>query len=248
MRRLFVFFIMLLPAVGMIACKKESAVLMQFSLNDYYPLQVGKCFFYRLDSIVYISFGTTRKVNSYIAKDSIVSMFKDNTGRNAYLVYRYLTDTLRQQAFNFSSSYCITPANNIIEVTDANNLHYIKLAAPVAAATTWKGNSYIDVTPNHLGYLTDWDYQYQQINMPFTVAKGTIDSTITVLQEDNDSPNEVLDPEQYQQYIHSLEVYAKGIGLIYKDFDYWTWQSVNSISPGFTDDSYGIKLSLIDYQ
>jgi hypothetical protein len=41
-----------------------------------------------------------------------------------------------------------------------------------------------------------------------------------------------------------VEVYAKGIGLIYKDFLYWNWQR-NPPPAKFEEASYGIKLTLL---
>ncbi len=228
-------------------CKKQSEILPLSSANSYYPLQTGKRFTYRLDSTLYVSFGTIVKINSYLAKDSIINTFQDNLGRTSYLVYRYLTDTLQQHPFTFNSNYYITPANNTIEVTDANNLRYIKLTEPVTETNTWQGNAFIDPSSEKTGFLSDWRYQYQNINMPFSVLDGNIDSTLTVLQVDVPSLIQPFDPNYYQSSLYSSEVYAKGIGLIYKDFNYWVWQPLNSISPGYTAESYGIRLNLIEH-
>ena len=238
---------LLLMIITVFGCEKESETLSVPSLTDYYPLQAGKSFIYRLDSTLYVSFGTAIKINSYLAKDSIISTFDDNLGRTSYLVYRYLSDTLQESPFIYSSSYYITPTDKTVEVTDADNLRYIKLTSPVSTTTSWNGNAYVDVSSNKTDYLNNWQYQYQNINAPFSVLAGTVDSTITVLQNDDSTLTQPFDPYVYQSRSYSSEVYAKGIGLVYKDLLYWVYQPLGGITPGYTAESFGIRLNLISH-
>jgi hypothetical protein len=108
------------------------------------------------------------------------------------------------------------------------------------------GNSYIDTKSagSPYQYLDGWNYTYQNAGQPFTVLNGVLNNTITVLQQDETSPPGDFDPNNYQQRNYSVEVYAQGIGLVYKEFLHWTWQPT---SGGYEPDSYGIKLNLIDY-
>ena len=251
MRHLLVFLIFLVFSTSIISCKKETADVKLPPLNDYYPLQVGNSYTYRLDSTIYIAFGTAISTVSYMAKDSIISTYNDNTERTAYLVYRYLTDTSIKAPFTYNSAYSIIPTGKNIEVTDANNLHFINLAQPITTNTTWLGNSYIDTKSitTDLAYMDNWNYAYQNINAPFTVLKGGIDSTITVLGIDETRPDDSpFDPQYFKQRDYAEEVYAKGVGLIYKEFTHWVWQPSDNINPGhYEDGSYGIKLNLVDY-
>lgn len=239
---------LLLTFLAVLSCRKESESLSPLPPAEYYPLRVGQSLVYRLDSTLYVSFGTRIKVNSYLAKDSIAGTAADNLGRTTYVVYRYLTDTLQKNPYTFSSSYTITPAGSTIEATDADNLRYIKLVQPINVFTSWSGNSYIDVSSDRAAYLSGWQYQYRNINQPFTVLAGTLDSTITVLQ---DSSINITDPfvdTVLQNVSYSSEVYAKGIGLIYKDLSYYMYQPVGTITPGYTAQSFGIRLNLISYR
>ena len=238
---------LLLTIIALSGCKKEPETLLVPSLSDYYPLQTGKSFTYRLDSTLYVSFGTAIKVNSYTAKDSIISTFDDNLGRTSYLVYRYLTDTLQINPFVYSSSYYITSTNKTVEVTDADNLRYIKLTAPVSTSALWNGNAYVDASSSQTAYLNNWQYKYQNIDEPFAVLAGAVDSTITVLQNNDSTLTEPFDPYVYQSRSYSSEVYAKGIGLVYKDLFYWVYQPLGGITPGYTAESFGIRLNLISH-
>jgi hypothetical protein len=251
MRHLLVFLLSLVFSICIISCKKELADVQLAPLTNYYSLQVGNSYTYRLDSTVYLAFGTSIATVSYMAKDSVVSTYNDNTGRTVFLVYRYLTDTLMKAPFAYSSAYSILPTRNTIEVTDANNIHFINLVQPITAGTTWLGNAYIDTKSltTDLAYMDSWNYTYQNINAPFTVLKGSIDSTITVLGIDETRPDDSpFDPQYFKQRDYAEEVYAKGVGLIYKEFTHWVWQPSDNINPGhYEDGSYGIKMNLVDY-
>ncbi len=229
-------------------CKKQTDTLPLSSAASYLPLQTGKRFIYRLDSTVYLSFGSASRVISYLAKDSIVSTFADNTGRTSYTVYRYTTDTLQQSPWQYKSAYYITPTAHSAEVVDDNNFRFIKLAEPITEGYTWKGNSYLDTRSDAsaVQYLYNWEYVYQNVGMPYQLLDATFENTITVLQQDNTFPEGDFDPQFYQQRNYSVEVYAKDIGLIYKDFLHWTWQT-DPPPAHYEDGSYGIRLSLIDH-
>ena len=70
---------------------------------------------------------------------------------------------------------------------------------------------------------------------------------VVFIKDDETSPEGPFDPDSYQQRNYSVEVYAKGIGLVYKEFLHWTWQATPPPAH-YENDSYGIKLSLIDYR
>ena len=202
-------------------------------------------FTYRLDSTVVATFGASLQKKSYLAKDSIESSFLDNQGRQSYRIFRYLTDTLANKPYQYTATYFATIDSNKIEYID-NNLRFITLVNPVSINTSWKGNSYINTTTNPDNFfLNNWQYQYQNIDEPFTVKKGVINNTITISQQ-NESSAANFDPNFYYNKTYSVEVYAKGIGLIYKDFLHYTYQ----VTPSkyYETGSYGIRLSLVDYK
>lgn len=230
----------------LVACKKMET-LSYPPLSDYYPLQVGKTFTYRLDSTIRLPFGVGLTVKYYLAKDSVESQFNDAQGRPSFRIYRYVTDTLKSQPWTYKVTNIVTfdHNNQWIEYVE-NNLRYILLRQPLSEGFNWNGNSYIDTRSANstVRYLEGWDYTYQDMHLPFTVRKGTFDSTITVLQADEMFPPGPFDPSApITQKNYSKEVYAKGVGLIYKEFLHWEWQSGH-----YMDDAYGVKLNLVDYK
>ncbi len=241
-------FVVVMLAGVLFSCKKQSETLPLSSLQSYYPLQPGKHFLYHLDSTLYVSFGSVAKVKSYLAKDSVAGTFTDNDGRLSYTVYRYVTDTLQQSPWQYKSTYYVTPTTTSIETVDDHNYRFLSLTEPVVEGHSWKGNAYLDTRSisSDIQYLNNWDYTYQSIDAPYTVLAGTLDSTVTVLQQDFESHPGGFDPTIFQQRDYSVEVYAKGVGLVYKDFLHWVWQT-DPPPAHYEDGSYGIRLNLIEH-
>jgi hypothetical protein len=232
--------------LAVIGCKKNGNITFP-PLIDYYPLQVGKTFTYRLDSILPANFGTTLQTKYYLAKDSVESKFFDATGRESYRIWRYTRDTLQTQPWTYKSTYVTTFDNNQkqVEYVD-NNLRFITLHEPIREGFSWNGNSYIETKTGPFIHMDGWSYTYENVGLPYTVRKGKFDTTISILHIDEVTPPGPFNPSFYQQTNYSVEVYAKGVGLIYKEFLHKTWQ----VTPNghYDDDSYGLKLNLVDYK
>lgn len=218
------------------------------SLNDYFPLEIGKSYLYRLDSTVTASFGSSLVVKSYQAKDTIESSFTDNQGRLSYRIFRFTRDTSGVQPWTFAATFVATPTYQWIEYVD-NNLRFLKLHSPVTDGYSWLAHSFIDTrsSGSTVGYLDNWEYEYQNTGLGYSVSNTSYDSTITVLQHDETNPEGPFNPAlEVQIRTYGVEVYAKGIGLIYKEFLYWNWQR-NPPPAKYEDGSYGVKLSLISH-
>lgn len=230
------------------ACAKQSETFDTATLASYFPLQVGKTFLYRLDLTVPASFGSSLLVKSYLAKDTVESTFFDGQGRLSYRIYRLLTDTLQKKPFSFAATYVATPTQNAVEYVD-NNMRFIKLHGPVVNGFRWKAHSFIDTKSINttVSYLDEWEYEYQDVSAAFKVFNRDYDSTATIFQQNETSPDEPFSPNlPYQQHNFAKEVYAKNVGLIYKEFLHYTWQS-NPPPSKYEDGSYGIRLRLISH-
>jgi hypothetical protein len=240
-------YLLLVPVIiCLFSCKKTTERLNIVSINDLYPIAVGKTYFYRLDSTVTASFGASLVTKSYLAKDSIESTFLDASGRKSFRIFRYLRDTLATQPWAFTATYYSTIDSNKIEYND-NNLRYITLVNPVSYNTSWKGNAYINtILPSPFYFLDNWDFHYSTIDGSFSCLKGTLQNTYTVTQQNTQTPS-IFDASIYNEKAYSIEIYAKGVGLIYKDFIHYIWQPTPQPAR-FQDDSWGIRLNLIDYK
>jgi hypothetical protein len=255
MKKLQIYFLILCFFI-VNSCRKTAAFPSD-QLSDYMQLQVGKYITYRLDSLVFINFGTQDSIASYLAKDIVDAAIVDNLGRPGWRVIRYISDTTGTSDWTPSEAYMVIPTRETLEVIE-NNLRYQKLKLPIENGFNWKGNSYIDTRTTYqnspgLGswdftYLDNWDYTYDSVGNPFTVLSGTVPKTITVHQA-NDStgtPSNIVDT-LISSRTFSEEVYGKGIGLIYKNFLYWQYQPPNIGTPVGSTTGYGIKLNMIDH-
>ncbi|HLK31170.1 MAG TPA: hypothetical protein VKT28_21500 [Puia sp.] len=236
-------------ALCIVGCKKTSTPYRTDNLTDYMLLQSGRSITYRLDSTTFTFYGQNTTITSYIVKDVIDTIVADNLGRPSWRVFRYITDTAYSQPWANLETYLITPTLQTIEV-DENNLRYIKLAMPLDNGFSWQGNSYINTTPQSpddidYSYLDGWNYTYDSIGSPYTVLAGTIDSTLIVRQQD-EALGDPTDLAHYSERNYSIEVYAKGIGLIYKDFLHETYQPPGTSPAGFKT-GYGIRLNMIGH-
>src|SRR3954471_9045211 len=180
---------LLLSFVVLSSCGKETETLMTGSINDYFPLQTGKTFLYRLDSTVPAAFGTSLTVKSYQALDTIESTFTDNQGRLSYRIFRMIRDTAGLKPWQFAATYFATPTDQWIEYVD-NNLRFIKLHQPVTDGYTWKAHSFIDTKSLNttVSYLDEWEYEYRNLRLPYRPFNATFDSAVTVFQQDETTP------------------------------------------------------------
>jgi hypothetical protein len=231
----------------MTSCKKENESITTESIGAYLPLEIGNSITYSLDSTTYIKFGSEKKVSSYTVKDIVDSMITDNLGRASYKIRRKIRNTLDSTRWEDLSSYLVTYHNKRLELIQ-DNQRYLKLIEPIKNNVEWSGNSYINTISNpELQYLDQWKYYYTDVGMPFTNSAINFPETISIIQR-NDVLGDTLNKDYYFEVNYSKEVYAKGIGLIYKDFLHEAWQPKNaSSSTGYYEsNSYGIKLTILD--
>lgn len=224
------------------SCAKNDTDPANMNMADYYPLKLGKFITYKLDSTVFTNLNTQRVVRTYIVQDIIDAIQKDNLGNDAYRIRRMIRSNTDTTKWMDNATFLVTPYEHRIEFQE-NNLRFIKLTNPVSLITTWKGNSKINVIDDFLRFYENWDYAYDKINEPFTVNNKIYPETLTVLQADKLDGNPA-DPKAFYQKTKSIEVYAKGVGLIYKEFLHEFWQPSTA---NFQTNSYGIKLTILNH-
>ncbi|MEO7309900.1 MAG: hypothetical protein ABIX01_05860 [Chitinophagaceae bacterium] len=240
-------FIVLILAAS---CKEKNIELTSPALDEYWKPTVGKYIVYRIDSTVSTNFGVSLTVHSYRVKDLVDAEVVDGLGRKAYRILRSITDTNGVDAYKPNASFYAVPVGTEwIELVD-NNLRFMKLRWPIRDGFEWKAHSFIDATSinSTVRYLADWNYAYQNIAQPYTVLTKKFDNTVTVMQKDETIPEGPFSPAAYKQRNYGVEVYAKGIGLIYKDFLHYIYQPPTPTRAGYyEDESFGIRLRVIEY-
>lgn len=230
----------------MTSCKKSSEDYNAAAISDYAPLEVGKYIIYRLDSTVFINFGTQQVVRQYEVKYEVDAEIQDALGRPAYRIIRSIRNEATEP-WQTDATFMAINTGNQFEWLE-NNLRFIKLSLPIRNGYHWKGNSYIDTySPwNGLRYMDNWDYTYDMVETQEIINNVPM-TTITVNQRD-----EIIgiptDPQSYSEVNRSTEKYARGIGLIYKSFLHTEYQpQIGQTFGYFSDGSYGVTLTYIEH-
>jgi hypothetical protein len=239
--------------IGFVSCQK-SDVFQSASVNNYLSLSTGKYIIYQLDSTVKRPFDDTGfVVHSYQAKDMVDAPVTDNLGRPSWRVVRYLRPLNSKDESEWrpisSMLYTIVNAGTSSETLEVveNNMRFQKLKRPVKDGFNWKGNAYIFTqATSDVYYLDDWDYTYEEIDQPYLSFGKTIDSTITVHQQD-DGGDTARVSGGYSEANYSVEVYARNIGLVGKDFLHRAYQLSSNQFPNGYSEGYGLKLRMISH-
>ena len=144
------------------------------------------------------------------------------------------------------NTFMAIPTDFAFEFVENNN-RFLKLKGPVRDGLSWKGNSYIDTYSinSTVKYLADWDYTYENVNQPMTLGTFRLDSTLQI-NERNETIGNVSDPNSYSEINFGQENYAKGIGLIYRNFLHIEYQPPTPGRGGYRI-GYGVKLTMIDH-
>jgi len=184
-------------------CKKESLNI-DYSLHNYFPTTQGLWKEFVVDSIYHGENDNDNDDSVYVfqyqVREEIDSAFIDGEGRRSEIVVRYF-----RSDSNASWSVCnvwtqvITPQG---AYRTENNIPYHKLAIPINTHTEWDGND--------ANTLDEELYEYEYFHTPGVVNNLSFDSTLSVLQ---------IDENNYVEKIYGKEIYATGIGMIFKQRD-----------------------------
>jgi hypothetical protein len=234
------------------ACGKKDLSYVDRNISEYVPLKIGKYLTYRLDSLTFTRSGVETHAFydvKYQTEDTLI----DNLGRKAFRVVRYIRN-LPNGTFRPDNTFIAVNAGKTYEFTE-NNLRYIKLSVPYKTERNWKGNSAIDVTSlgSDLQYLFNWDYKYDGIDIENKIGNFIFDSTMVVNQIDRTfnvpiQGTNTSNPTSIATKDFGQEIYAAGIGMVYRKFLHWEYQrSFNNNLGAYTDFSYGVTLTLKDY-
>ena len=244
MRKVFLL-LTIVSAIIFNACKKSTDVLAVASVSEYYPLQVGKYISYNLDSTVFINFGAKDTVIKYQVKHQVDGTLTDNLGRPAYRITRYIRKTAADP-WLADNTFMAVQTDFTVEFIE-NNMRFLKLKGPIRDGYTWKGNTYIDTYSlnSTVKYLDDWDYTYDSANVGQTIGTYTLDSTLKVSQRDEIIGNPA-DVNSYSEINFGEEKYAKGVGLVYRNFLHVEYQPPTPGRAGYKQ-GYGVKMVMIDH-
>jgi hypothetical protein len=211
------FKIYLLLFIGVLtSCRTKTDITPRLSGQEYYNNKTGSWIIYKVDSIVFSDFNQIiQKVDTfhYLVKETITEKFLNASGNETNRIERYkrMMDTLPWEITNVWTSNIST--NSLEKVEE--NIRYVKMSFPVTSGKIWPGNQFNTLVP--------WDYTYRDIKVPMTICGFVFNNTVTVLQKDSADDN-------FIEKRFAKEIYAEGIGMVYKQMD--TLEIQNSIKKG----------------
>lgn len=206
-------FAILFVVSSLLSCKKESFRDTADFGYRYQPNIDNHWLEYQVDSIFFsdVAAETIIDTVSYFIREEFDTVYTDPSGLENRVVNVYKKSNeadawtwIEQGSFYFSEQSF---------QRYFNDLRFINLSFPIRENRNWVGNAYLNVSNEpSLSYYDDdlyqWNYQYESINVPADVNGFSFDSTVSVIQ---------IDEENLFEKKYATEIYAKDIGMIYKE-------------------------------
>lgn len=164
---------------------------------DYFPLSTGHYVIYNVDERLY-SLSSPVVQRTYQVKEVVGAPYTDVTGRPAYRLFRYrrLVESQPWQADSLWSARLVDDE----AIRNENGLDFVKLRFPVSDRLRWDGN-------RHNGVGQD-QYETRNSGQPYRVSDKEFSETVTVVAKQDST---LISQDK------RIEVYAKQVGLIYKE-------------------------------
>jgi hypothetical protein len=199
---------------------------------DYFPLELESFLVYQVEEITYV-LPEGQLTRSYQLKELVADTFTDLSGDKAYRIHRF---TRPSEANDWQLDSVWTAKRTASRaIRTENNQYYVKLIFPVKENSTWNGNI--------LNNLDTLDYRVRDRGKAFGLPQRSFANTVKVFQK-SDTLSIIGRDKR-------LEVYASGIGLVYKEFVTLQYCSASPDCVGdATRVSFGTEYyqRLIDYE
>lgn len=208
--------------VAMFSCKKpDDRPAPPQATQEYYPLEIGKWVIYDVDSTIWDDTFCVKRFYNYQVKHIVADTFTDNIGRPSYRVETYIRKRVEND-WTAHHVFYVTNTEVTLEMIH-DQFRFIKLVFPVSEGTTWKGNNYILTKDPARSFYDNWDYSYRKVGDIFNTGLKVFDNTITVEHRDDAISDPEVFPDVYAERTSSREVYASGVGMIYREYFRWTY-------------------------
>jgi hypothetical protein len=219
------------------SCNKEDDFVADFKY-EYFPTDSGRYVIYDVDSIIFNSFFVPplKDTINFQVREVYQETFTDGAGNRLRRIERFRrNDTIGNWVLT-DVWYAGIVNNQAIWVEE--NLRLLKLVFPPKADSQWNGNQYIQITEG-IEFMEGWEYNITALDVPNTINGLSFDSTLTVVLAD--------DTASLIERITATETYAKGVGLIYKDWQWLKKQNVVAQFPQGTEDGFIVRMRVREY-
>lgn len=187
----------LLTGVLVTACDSSDDDTTRSTGTAYFPLKTGSYLVYDVNEIIYTL--SVPETLQYQLKVAMVDKFLNTEGDSTFVIHRSKRNT-EADAWTYQHTWSVRKNDREV-VMNEGNVSYVKLKLPVQLDLEWDGNAY-----NTLG---EDEYTLEEVKVSKEYNNQMFGDCITVNQNDNDDFIVFLDQRK--------EVYAKDIGLVYKE-------------------------------
>lgn len=189
--------------------------------HAYFPLEAGRYSIYTVQENQYPHQGAPIQRN-YQIKEVVSAPYTNVTGQTAYRLTRYRrsTDSQPWQADSVWSARIVM--NEAIRTE--NGQDFVSLLFPISNESSWNSNRY-----NTLGQAI---YRLRNAGQPFRVLDTLFGETVTVIGQDDST---LVSQEK------RMTVYARQVGLIYKEQTYYQFCTSSPGCVGKNQIDYGIR-------
>ncbi|MFN7119134.1 MAG: hypothetical protein ACK4TA_20215 [Saprospiraceae bacterium] len=217
---------LLLVILLITGCKEETETIDNQEDYAYFPLEVGRYWVYEVDSLLVSPTTGGNKIDStrsYL-KDTLVEQFIANNGDTVYRAERYQR---RNPGEPWQIAAVFTMSRNQEQAfRTEDNIRLVKLAFPLRRPDGWTSTAYVDpmttvtVNGNAIAPFNFWEGRARvtDIGEPLTLGSLQFPETVTATYVNR---NDIVIAYRFAQ-----EVYAKGVGLVRKD-----WQILENANP-----------------
>jgi hypothetical protein len=174
----------------------------------YFPLKVGSNWIYDVEETI-ISRATCTDdgvtISKYELRVIVADSFPNTENGFTYLIHRSKRVKSTDEWAELDTWTSKIAGNKI--VNNESNVNFVKLIFPISDNVKWNGNQFNNKL--ELNGLNEDEYKAILVGQPYTNSALTFSKTISVVQ--NDQQKNLLYRDS------RLEVFAFGVGLIYKE-------------------------------
>ena len=205
-----------LVSIALISCQQDISPLNEDLRTDFFPLEEGRYWIYRVDSVIFdFAPGGTTDIDSsrsYILEE-ITGSFIDNAGNQVFAIGRSVSSSPDGPWIPADTWSAYRKDHEAFK--KEGNFLFVKLVFPPSKGRKWDGNAYIPadvmirVADEPIEIFRDWsDYEIVEEISSEEIAGTVYGPLVTVLQVDQSS----LVGRRY-----SIEKFARSAGLVYKE-------------------------------
>ncbi len=198
------------------SCGKNETETLPNRGNDYYPLSIGKTSLFDLDSVIYDPMATGINIDTYRwqAREILSDTFRSKTGDLNFVVDRSIKD---KTSVNWTATETFSASlTDQFGLLSENNLTFIKLPVYFEVGTSWDGNLFNDVNTKLIvageilePFSKKWTFEVISYGKPEKIGGKDYPDVLTIQAQS--------DPKILTEKRYSLEKYAKGVGLVYRE-------------------------------